>query len=322
MKAIVIERAKAGVRVLFLRDAFGAQNLKDEYWDEMKRAGIRVATFRPVKWYDLHKAAFRSHIRVIVVDGSVAYTGGFGLDDKWLGDGRHKDQWRDSNVRFRGPAVMALQATFAAGWAEATGELLTGDLFFPPKELRHDGTQLATVLHTAPTIGSTAAERYLALSIAAARKTLYVSNSYFVPDDDFRRLLIAAAKRGVDVRVLTTSAETDVKTTWRAGRAHYEELLGGGVKVYEYQPVMMHAKSIVTDGMWGGVGTMNFDNRSMVFNDESMLVALDSTFGRQLDEIFMDDLKFSQEMKLEEFRKRPWTAKVMEQASVVFSRLL
>ena len=322
MKKIVIERARAGVKVLFLNDAFGAQNLPEQYWDDMKAAGVRVATFRPVKWYDLHKAAFRSHIRVIVVDGSVAYTGGFGLDDKWLGDGRHKDQWRDSNVRFRGPSVMALQATFAAGWAEATGELLTGDLFFPPKELKHDGTQLATVLHTAPTVGSTAAERYLALSIASARKSLYVSNSYFVPDDDFRRLLIAAAKRGVDVRILTTSAETDVKTTWRAGRAHYEQLLGGGVRVYEYQPVMMHAKSIVVDGVWGGVGTMNFDNRSMVFNDESMLVALDATFGRQLDEIFMEDLKFSKEMKLEEFRKRPWSEKAMEQAAVLLSRLL
>ena len=322
MKAIVIERAKAGVRVLFLNDAFGAQNLPASYWEELKKAGVRVATFRPVKWYDLHKAAFRSHIRVIVVDGSVAYTGGFGLDDKWLGDGRHKDQWRDSNVRFRGPAVMALQATFAAGWAEATGELLTGDLFFPPKELKHDGSQLATVLHTAPTIGSTAAERYLALSIASARKRLYVSNSYFVPDDDFRRLLVAAAKRGADVRILTTSAETDVKTTWRAGRAHYEELLKGGVRVYEYQPVMMHAKSIVVDGMWGGVGTMNFDNRSMVFNDETMLVALDTTFGRQLDEIFLEDIKFSKEIKLDEFRKRPVTEKLMEKAAVLLSRVL
>ncbi len=322
MKKIVIDRAHAGVKVLFLNDAFGAQNLPADYWDELKQAGVRVATFRPVKWYDLHKAAFRSHIRVIVVDGSVAYTGGFGLDDKWLGDGRHKDQWRDSNVRFRGPAVMALQATFAAGWAEATGELLTGDLFFPPKELKHDGTQLATVLHTAPTVGSTPAERYLALSIASAQKSLYISNSYFVPDDDFRRLLIGAAKRGADVRILTTSGETDVKTTWRAGRAHYEELLAGGVRVYEYQPVMMHAKSIVVDGMWGGVGTMNFDNRSMVFNDESMLVALDTTFGRQLDEIFMDDLKFAKEMKLAEFRKRPWTDKLMEQTAVIFSRVL
>lgn len=322
MKKIVIERARAGVRVLFLNDAFGAQNLPQKYWDDMKAAGVHVATFRPVKWYDLHKAAFRSHIRVIVVDGSVAYTGGFGLDDKWLGDGRHKDQWRDSNARFRGPAVMALQATFASGWAEATGELLTGDLFFPPKELKQDGTQLATVLHTAPTVGSTAAERYLALSIASARKTLYVSNSYFVPDDDFRRLLTAAAKRGVDVRILTTSGETDVKTTWKAGRAHYEELLSSGVRVYEYQPVMMHAKSIVVDGLWGGVGTMNFDNRSMVFNDESMLVALDTTFGRQLDEIFMEDLKYSKEMKLDEFRKRSWTEKAMEQGAVLLSRVL
>ncbi|MFL5562388.1 MAG: phospholipase D-like domain-containing protein [Gemmatimonadaceae bacterium] len=322
MRAIVIARARAGVRVLFLNDAFGAQNLPQKYWDDMQAAGVRVATFRPVKWYDLHKAAFRSHIRVIVVDGSVAYTGGFGLDDKWLGDGRHKDQWRDSNVRFRGPAVMALQATFAAGWAEATGELLTGDLFFPPKELKHDGTQLATLLHTAPTVGSTAAERYLALTIASARKTLYVSNSYFVPDDDFRSLLIAAAKRGVDVRILTTSSETDVKTTWRAGRAHYEQLLSAGVKVYEYRPTMMHAKSIVVDGLWGGVGTMNFDNRSMVFNDEAMLVALDPVFGHQLDQIFMADLQYSDEMKLATFRKRPWTEKLMEQGAVLLSRVL
>jgi cardiolipin synthase len=322
LRAILIERAKAGVRILFLNDAFGAQNLKEDYWKPLRAAGVTVAYFRPVKWYDLHKAAFRSHIRVVVVDGSVAYTGGFGVDDKWLGDGRHKDQWRDSNVRFRGPAVMALQATFMAGWVEATGELLTGDLYFPPKELKHDGTQLATVLHTAPTTGSTAAERYLALSIASARKSLYVSNSYFVPDDDFRRLLEAAVKRGVDVRILTTSGKTDVKTTWRAGRAHYEELLRAGVRIYEYIPVMMHAKTIVVDGVWGGVGTMNFDNRSMVFNDESMLVGLDRRYGAQLDSIFFEDIKFAKEMKLDEFRKRAWSEKVLEKSAVLLSRLL
>ena len=143
-----------------------------------------------------------------------------------------------------------------------------------------------------------------------------------MPDDDFRQLLVAAAKRGVDVRILTTSGKTDVKTTWKAGRAHYEELLSNGVRVYEYQPVMMHAKSIVVDGLWGGVGTMNFDNRSMVFNDESMLVALDTTFGRQLDEIFMGDLKYSKEMKLAEFRKRSWTEKAMEKGAVLLSRVL
>ncbi|HEX2718108.1 MAG TPA: phospholipase D-like domain-containing protein [Gemmatimonadaceae bacterium] len=324
LQRIVIERAKAGVRVLFLNDAFGAQNLKDDYWQPLKDAGVRVATFRPVKWYDLHKAAFRSHIRVVVVDGSVAYTGGFGIDDKWLGDGRHKDQWRDSNVRFRGPAVMALQATFAAGWAEATGELLTGDLFFPPREMQAEGTQRATVLHTAPTTGSTAAERFLALTIASARKSLYISNSYFVPDDDFRRGLVAAARRGVDVRILTTSKETDVRTTWLAGRGHYEQLLSAGIKIYEYQPVMMHAKTIVVDQAFGTVGTLNFDNRSMVFNDESMLVALDQRFGAQLHQIFLDDIdpRWSKEITLDEFRKRPWYQRVLERGAVLLSRVL
>ena len=324
LRQIVIERAKAGVRVLFLNDAFGSQNLKDDYWQSLKDAGVRVATFRPVHWYDLHKAAFRSHIRVVVVDGSIAYTGGFGIDDKWLGDGRHKDQWRDSNVRFRGPAVMALQATFAAGWAEATGELLTGDLFFPPRELQADGVQRATVLHTAPTAGSTAAERFLALTIASARKSLYISNSYFVPDDDFRRGLVAAARRGVDVRILTTSKETDVRTTWLAGRAHYEQLLSAGVKVYEYQPVMMHAKTIVVDQAFGTVGTLNFDNRSMVFNDESMLVALDQRFGAQLHQIFLDDIdpRWSKEITLDEFRERPWYQKIFERGAVLLSRVL
>ena len=322
LRAILIERAHAGVRILFLNDAFGSQNLKEDYWQPLKAAGVRVAVFRPVKWYDLDKANARSHIRVVVVDGSVAYTGGFGVDDKWLGDGRHKGQWRDSNVRFRGPAVMALQATFMEGWVEATGELLTGDLFFPPKELKQDGTQLATLLHTSPTTGSTAAERYLALSIASARKSLYISNSYFVPDDDFRRMLTIAARRGVDVRVLTTSGETDVKTTWKAGRAHYEELLSAGVRVYEYQPVMMHAKSIVADGLWGGVGTMNFDNRSLVFNDESMLVALDPRYGASLDSIFFEDIKYAREIKLDEFRKRSWMEKMIEKGAALLSRVL
>ena len=322
LAAILIDRAHAGVRILFLNDAFGSQNLPEEYWKPLKQAGVRVAVFRPVKWYDLDKANSRSHIRVVVVDGSVAYTGGFGIDDKWLGDGRHKDQWRDSNVRFQGPSVMALQATFLEGWVEATGEMLTGDLFFPPKELKQDGTQLATLLHLAPTTGSTAAERYLALSITSAQKTLYISNSYFVPDDDFRNMLKLAAQRGVDVRILTTSGETDVKTTWKAGRAHYEELLGAGVRVYEYQPVMMHAKSIVADGMWGGVGTMNFDNRSLVFNDESMLVALDRRYGMQLDSIFFEDIKYAKEIKLDEFRKRPWTEKMIEKGATLLSRVL
>ena len=322
LAAIVSARARAGVRVLFLHDAFGSQNLTEEYFDRLREAGVAVAIFRPLHWWSLDTFSHRSHIRVVVVDGSVAYTGGFGLDDKWLGDGRSPDQWRDANVRFTGPAVGQLQATFIAGWAEATGSLIAGDLLLPPEGFLPDGTQYAGLLHASPTIGSTSAERFLALSIAAARRRLYISNSYFVPDDDFRRLLIDAARRGVDVRILTTSDRTDIKTTWYAGRARYEELLEGGVRIYEYQPTMMHAKSLVVDGVWSSVGTLNFDNRSLAFNDESNLLVLDAAIGQQMERIFLEDLRFSREIELATFRERGWTEKVREQGANLISRLL
>lgn len=322
LKDVLLDRARAGVRILFLHDAFGSQNMPRSYLDSLRDGGVEVSTFRPVHWYSLHKAQSRSHIRVVTVDGSVGWTGGFGIDDKWLGDGRTNKSWRDTNVRFQGPAVMQLEATFAAGWAEATGTLITGDIFFPPEGFQSDGHQRAALLHTAPTIGSTPAERLLALTIASARHRLFISNSYFVPDDDFRRLLVAAAQRGVDVRILTTSDVTDVKTTWHAGRAHYENLLEGGVRVFEYQPSMMHAKTFVADGLWASVGTANFDNRSLVFNDESALLALDENLGTQLEAIFMEDLEYSTEITLETFRKRPWTNKVMEFAASKLGRIL
>src|SRR4030095_14377705 len=250
------------------------------------------------------RATQLSHVRVVVVDGRLGYTGGFGLSDYWLGNGHAEDQWRESNARFEGPSVAQLQTMFASGWAEATGELITGDLFFPPQSFAEVGSVKAAVLHSVPTVGSTPAERFLALSISGARRTLYISNSYFVPDDDFRDLLVRAAKRGVDVRVLTAGDKSDVKTTLYAGRARYPELIKGGVRVYEYQPAMMHAKTFVVDGVWSTVGSLNFDNRSLVFNNESNIVALDERVGATLDSLFMDDLRYAKEIKLAEFNTR------------------
>jgi cardiolipin synthase A/B len=316
------ERARAHVRVLLLLDAFGSQPLKKQWIAGLKKAGVEFAWLRPLKWYTLHKAAQRSHVRAIVVDGRVGYTGGFGLADYWLGDGHHDEQWRETNVRFEGPTVAALQAAFASGWAEATGELLTGDLFFPPVAFSEGGNVTAGLMHSIPTIGSTPAERFLALSISGARKTLYITNSYFVPNDEFCSLLIRAVKRGVDVRVLTVSAKTDVKTTWYAGRSLYERLLEGGIRIYEYQPTMMHAKTIVVDGFFSSIGSMNFDNRSLAFNNESQILALDSRVGQQMDSVFVDDLRYSQEMKLDTFRKRPWTGKLLEWGAEKLRRVL
>jgi len=323
LAVVLKEKAREHVRVLLVLDAFGSQNLKKEWADSLRAAGVEIGLLRQLHWYSLHNASDRSHVRVVVVDGEIAYTGGFGLADYWLGNGRQKDQWRETNVRFEGPSVMGLQAAFAAAWAECTGELIAGETFFPQKAFTTvDGGLTAGVFFSSPTTGSTPAERFVALSIASARKTLYVTNSYFVPDDDFRKLLSLARRRGVDVRILTVSKETDVKTTWWAGRSRYEELLKAGIRIYEYQPAMMHAKTFIVDGMWGSIGSMNFDNRSLAFNNESNFVFLDTGLGAQMDSTFMDDLTRAKEIKLDEFRQRPWYDHLIENGAAVFSRLL
>jgi cardiolipin synthase len=322
MAKYLIERAQHKVRVLLLLDAFGSQPLTRDWRDSLKHAGVEVKWLRPLRWYTLQKAAQRSHVRAVVIDGKIGYTGGFGLADYWLGDGHHENQWRETNVRFEGPTVGALQAAFVAGWAESTGELLTGDMFFPRSSFADVGDVQAGLMHSIPSTGSTPAERFLALSIAGARRTLYISNSYFVPGESFLQLLLKAARRGVDVRVLTVSDKTDVKTTWYAGRTYYEKLLEGGVKIYEYQPTMMHAKSMVVDGIWSYVGSMNFDNRSLSFNNESLLVTLDRRIGAQMDSVFMDDIKWSKEIKLDEFKKRPLSGKILEWGAQKLRRVL
>jgi cardiolipin synthase len=332
MAAVLSERARAGVRVLLLFDAFGSQSLKKSWADRLRKAGVRVALLRKLKWYSINNASDRSHVRVVVVDGQVGYTGGFGLADYWLGNGHAKDQWRETNARFTGPSVMELQAAFAAAWVEATGELIVGDAFFPRHAFhaRQNAGDTATMtphviaglLYTSPTTGSTPAERFLALSIAGSRRTLYVANSYFVPDDDFRRALVLAAQRGVDVRILTVSEETDVRTTWYAGRARYESLLQGGVRIYEYQPTMMHAKTVVADGVWGSIGSMNFDNRSLAFNNESNLVFWDARVGATMTATFLDDLRYAREIQLAQFRRRPITERMIELSASILSRLL
>jgi cardiolipin synthase len=356
--------ARRGARVLLLLDGFGAQTLQRRWADRVRRSGVEVAWLRQLRWYRLHQAFERSHARVVVVDGRVGYTGGFGLADYWLGAGRRAHEWRETNVRFEGPAVAQLQAAFATTWAEATGELLTGDAFYPetafapatadsvspvgvqylprragpargataldpppsdaPTVARSAaaGTVRAGLFHAVPSTGSTPAERLYALTIAGARRRLYISNAYFVPDDDFRRFLVAAARRGVDVRVLTTGPRTDVRTTRAAGRFRYEELVRGGVRIYEYQPSNMHAKTISVDGLWGSVGSMNFDNRSLAFNDETTLLVLDPTVVGGMDRMFLEDLRWSREITLAELGRRRWWERARDGLAAMLQRIL
>jgi cardiolipin synthase len=220
--------------------------------------------------------------------------------------------------------VRQLQAAFSACWAESTGELLLGDVLYPTLQSSAPagGSVLAGVLHGSPSLGSTEAERFLALSIAAARTKLYITNSYFVPDKDIRNLISAAARRGVDTRILTVSKETDVKSTWYAGRARYEELLEAGVRIYEYQPTMMHAKTLVVDDGWAAVGSMNADNRSLSFNEETVLLMLNDAAAGTIEGHFMDDIGHAEEIHLETFRRRSGIERIKESAAHLFWRIL
>ena len=309
LSRILTERARSGVSVHLLDRCIRRAAHDAGVLDTLRAAGVHTAIFRPVHWYEMQKLQNRSHMRAVVVDGRVGFTGGFGIADKWLGNGHSKDQWRDTDVRFTVRRSSQLQATFAEGWVEATGRSADREKYFPQEPAKEEPAETAGLLDAQPTIGSTPAERFLALSIAGARHTLYITNSYFVPNHDFKQLLIEASKRGVDVRVLTVGPETDVKITRYAGRKQYDDLLEGGVRIFEFAPTMMHAKTLVADGVWCSIGTMNFDNRSMVFNNESNLNVLDPTTGASLDSVFLNDLRYSKEIKRAEFEKRgPYAA--------------
>lgn len=305
---VLMERARAGVPVLLLLDYFGSKGIGGDYVRRLREAGVEVAIFRPPRWDTLYNAQNRMHIRTVVVDGCVGYTGGFGIDDRWLGDGRHKDQWRDTSARLEGAAVDQLQGAFVSNWAEATGDLRLGGRVFDfdgnngPHGQR--GAHTAGLMYSSPSLGSTSAERFFFTAIAAARERCWLTSAYFVPDRHFRRLLCEAAGRGVDVRVLTPGPNTDRRSTWYAARAHYEELLDGGVRLYEYRPTMVHAKTLVVDAVWAMVGTLNFDNRSMVLNDEVGLLTWDRELGRELEQAFLADLEWAEEMSAEGERAR------------------
>ena len=327
---ILAERARAGVVVFFLYDAFGAETMPAQLLDTLRAAGVRVAAFRPIRWYALDRGNHRSHIRGIVIDGSVGYTGGFGFDDKWLGRGRKRREWRETNVRFEGPATAQLQATFVAQWAEATGVLHGGSLMSGEDLPRPTSTDspatgdgvTAALLYSPSLSGSTAAERLFAISIASARRNLYITNAYFVPHADFVALLSDAARRGVDVRVLTNGWRSDVATTWLAGRSRYETLLLAGVRIYEYEPTTLHAKTFVADGVWTAIGTANFDNRSLAYNTEDLLVVRDASLGATMDSLFVLDLRYSDEIQLGTFRQRSWWLHIRERAASLIADLL
>jgi cardiolipin synthase len=319
LATILIERARAGVMVYFLYDAFGASALGGAYSDRLREADVHVLPFRPLRFRNLWIVQNRAHIRSVIVDTEIGWTGGFGFDDKWLGDGRPGTGWRDTAVRIKGPAVLQLAEAAVAAWAETSGNLFAGRVVSSRCE---GGVDTAGLLYTSPTLGTTPAERFLALSIGGAKKTLFITNAYFAPDKNFVALLVDAATRGVDVQLLVGGPRTDVRVARVAAHGRYDKLLAAGVRIYEYDPTTLHAKTFVADGMWSSVGTMNFDNRSLALNDEVTLMVLDSAFGQKMEAIFRDDLTRSIAVDPAVFRHRPMFEHVKEWGANQLTRLL
>ena len=323
----VCERARAGVRCNVILDALGSALMDRSQISEMQDAGVNVVRFRPVKPYTLRRLANRSHRRVLVVDGKVGMTGGVGIAEEWTGNAEDPDHWRDTHVRVQGPIVRGLQGAFAEHWLEATGEVLGGDDYLPhlddvegPDDDDHDGRM--QIVRSKSNVGDTNVEALYYLAIASASKSLDLTAAYFVPRPAFTRALADAAGRGVDIRILVPGPHIDKPFVRVAGRDAYDELIAAGARIFEYQPTMLHAKSLVVDGVWSSVGTVNFDNRSFQLHDEITLCVWDSHFAGKLTEAFEDDLRRSDEIEPERWSGRGPRRRAAEVAMRVARREL
>src|SRR5262245_15407685 len=318
------ERCRAGVIANILLDSHGT-NTPAEISDMMRDAGCRVEFFRRVEApqvifiWKLVRYNYRNHRRILVIDGRVGFTGGYGISEAWTGDGRTAKHWRDTNARVEGPLVKNLQSAFAETWLEATGELLGGDGYFPKLECRGDTP--AQIVKSSPVGGSFQNYMLFLISIASARKSILITNPYFIPDDRMVDALLEAAARGVRVIVLVPG-EIDHKIVYRASRHNYGLLLQDGIQIFEYLPALMHAKTMVVDGIWATIGSTNFDNRSFALNEELNLTVYESVFARRLEQIFNEDLKHSKKISYEEWESRGLKEKFFELFSFPITELL
>jgi len=309
------ERCRAGLTVKLLLDSHGGGKIPKDIPQLLTDAGCQLEWFRRVRLFqfitpwELLNYNYRNHRRILVIDGTLGFTGGHGVAEEWTGDGRTDGKWRDTDVRVEGPIVQQMQAAFVESWRDTNGHILGGDLYFPA--LKPVGKVNAQIVKSSPLGGTYESYMLLLLSISSARKSIHLSNPYFLPDERMQEALLDAVKRGVSVVVLTPG-KIDHKLVYWASRRGFEPLLLGGIQIYEYQAALMHAKTMVVDGVWAHVGTTNLDNRSFALNEEINLIAYDLAVAGELEKAFGDDLKYSKKLTYEAWKARPWREKFLE----------
>jgi cardiolipin synthase len=314
------ERARAGVRVRLLIDALGGRLIEKSLVDDMDRAGVHVEWFRKPLLKSPFKSNHRLHRKVCVVDGRIAFTGGVGIAQEWCGDARNENEWRDTHVRVQGPAVDGLQSAFIQDWAESGQPLYDERDEFPEQE--QQGSSTVQIVRGSASLGWDDMQSAFHVMLDSAQERLRLATAYFAPDDDFLRVLCEAPQRGVEVDLLLPGPHADKRVCQLASEAAYARLVGCGVRVWTFQPAMMHAKVMTVDGTAAVVGSSNFNRRSLDHDEEVVLIALDTDLVATLDEHLDDDFARSERIDLSRWENRSAGQQVLERATKPIRRWL
>ena len=308
-------KARAGVEVNVVFDAYGSAKLDHETVDRLEEAGVTVAFFRPPSWYTLDKLNNRMHRRLLIVDGRIGFAGGVGIADVWMGDAEDREHWRETHAVVEGPAVRDIVGGFMENWAEAANVVL-GQRHIPDLRPFDDGVDVH-VIRSSPRSGGTATAQLFSATVAGTKERLWVTTAYFAPGEAFLDLLCDAAGRGVDVRILTNGPNVDKEVVRETGQRQYGRLLEAGVRIFEYQPTMLHAKVMIADG-WANVGSSNLEHRSFGLDDELVVAFTDPALVDELVDSFADDVEASVEFDLDRWKQRSFAKRAREAAGDLF----
>ncbi|HKR62320.1 MAG TPA: cardiolipin synthase [Thermoanaerobaculia bacterium] len=311
MTKALAAKAQSGVEVRVLVDASGGRQLKNEMLTTLERAGVKVAKFHPLRFKNLGRINNRDHRKLVIIDGRVAYIGGHCIADTWTGHAQDKKHYRDTAVRVSGPVVNRLQGAFCENWIEETGEIPAAAKYFP--KLTPAGTTPAHVAYTSPNGSISSVQILYYLALQSARHEIIIQNPYMLPDDEAIAALQSAVQRGVEVKIMVPSDEaSDSSLVQHASHHHFGTLLKRGVRIWEYQPTLLHQKVMIVDGIWCAVGSTNFDDRSFQLNDEVNIGILDPNIAGQLRTAFAGDLAHAKERKFDEWQNRSLWHKLVD----------
>ncbi len=330
---LLLQKQSEGVQVNIIYDSVGALGTPGSFFDRLKDGGVHVVEFNPVnptkflwrrflRWQPTH----RDHRKILIVDGKIAITGGVNISGVYSSrlSGREEEEdkkipWRDTDVRIEGPAVAELQKLFLDTWHREKGPDLGERNFFP--EHKAMGGDLVQVIGSRPGAENRLTFIMYVSAIIFSENSAHLTNAYFVPDNQTLKALTDAARRGVDVKMILPK-HTDSMMALYAGRYHYSDLLKAGVKLYQRRNAMLHAKTAVIDGVWATVGSTNMDFWSFLREDEVNTIILSRDFSVAMEKMFVSDLEESDQVTLEEWKKRPLFPRIREWLAHLFARWL